>query len=164
MKDEHKKIEWITGDLYLYTDFSRGQLYKAINLGTFDWAVPQDWFESHMDEVKARGGAVWYYSEKDYFGQPYFDDNALCALKTLIRQVLEENKNRTKWNQEVGIEAKQPRGVGSGISPHSRRSARNSVRCRDHAELDGLNRSNSTAHMAGGGEIIREEIRPSSGA
>lgn len=92
MKDEHKNFEWITGDLYLYTDFSRGQLYKAINLGTFDYAVPQGWFEAHMEEIKSRGGVVWYYAEKDYVGKPYFDDNAMCALKTLIRQTLEENR------------------------------------------------------------------------
>lgn len=90
MKDEHKKFEWITGDLYLYTDFSRGQLYKAINLGTFDYAVPQEWYEAHINEIKSRGGVVWYYAENDYFGHPYFDDNAMCTLKTLIRRALED--------------------------------------------------------------------------
>lgn len=90
MKDEKDKFEWITGDLYLYTDFSRGQLYKAINLGTFDWAVPQEWFETHLEEIRSKGGVVWFYAEKDYFGKPYFDDSAICALKTLIRQALEE--------------------------------------------------------------------------
>ena len=92
MKDEYKKFEWITGDLYLYTDFLRCTLYKAINLGTFDWSVPQEWFEAHTDEIKSRGGVVWLYAEKDYFGQPYYDDSAMCALKTLIRRALEDKE------------------------------------------------------------------------
>jgi len=91
MKDDHAKFEWIADDLYLYVDFSRDTLYKAINIGTIDFAVPQEWYEAHMDEIKSRGGVIWYYAEHDYFGQPYFDDSAMCTLKTLIRRALEEN-------------------------------------------------------------------------
>jgi len=93
MKNESDKFEWITDDLYLYVDFSRLHLYDAINIGTYDFGVPQDWFEKNLEEIKSKGGVVWYYAEKDYFGKPYFDDNAMARLKTLIREALSENES-----------------------------------------------------------------------
>lgn len=49
-----------------------------------DYAVPQAWFDQHVDEIRQRGGAVWNYSENN-FGQPlWMDDVRAEAMFNLI--------------------------------------------------------------------------------
>lgn len=54
------------GDMYLQESCSLDKIIKAIGLeerGSFDYAVPQGWFEQHMNEWKddPYKRAIWFY-------------------------------------------------------------------------------------------------------
>lgn len=79
---------YLVDDLYLYKGFSRGTMYEAIfgNWITYDYAVPQNWFNTNLRMIKDRGGCVWVYLPGDALGQPYYDDMAMERLKGMIIQ------------------------------------------------------------------------------
>lgn len=43
----------------------------GIDQTTFDYAVPQAWYEDQMRQGKNPFLAVWLYPEGDFFGQPF---------------------------------------------------------------------------------------------
>lgn len=87
-KFKRSDFVYLVDDLYLHTGFSNGDLYRAIfgNWVTFDYAVPQEWFDAHMDGIRSRGGVVWVYLPGDSIGQPYYGDMAMERLKGMIIQ------------------------------------------------------------------------------
>lgn len=93
-KFERSDFVYLIDDLYLHKGFTRGTIYEAIfgNWITYDHAVPQNWFNANLATIRERGGCVWVYLPGDSLGRPYYDDMAMCTLKTLIRRALEDKE------------------------------------------------------------------------
>lgn len=91
MQKEKDKFVPLTDDLYLYDNFNRGQMYDAIDIGTFDWAYPESWADQNRDMIKSRGGVVWSYGPATRYGAPYYDDMARERLKGMILQAIKDN-------------------------------------------------------------------------
>jgi len=65
IKDPNYNLHMI-GDMYLQESCSLDKIIKAIGLeekGSYDYAVPQGWFELHMNEWKddPYRRAIWFY-------------------------------------------------------------------------------------------------------
>lgn len=54
--------------------------YEALYQARIDGAVPQAWYDEHMDEIGRRLGACWVYGDRNILGKPMYRDEILMAL------------------------------------------------------------------------------------
>jgi len=86
---EREKHDFIKMNQYWYVfigHLNRDHIAKIAGLKIYDFAVPQDWFDANMKEIKRRGGAIWVYdgAKCRMFGCPMFwDDVENIAIETM---------------------------------------------------------------------------------
>ena len=57
---------------------------------TFDWAVPQNYYNDFIEIFRMPSDMVWYYSKNNNFGEPMFLEEILERFCSLVkRHVLE---------------------------------------------------------------------------
>ena len=92
------------GDGWTLSPLDRGEVMQLAWLnGEFDFAVPQPWYDAHIEEIKEHGGwVVWHCPESRPFmmgGTPVFGDyllkRARFTARTLLKHALRKQHGRT---------------------------------------------------------------------
>ena len=78
-------------NLYLYKNFKRDEIYKAVGYKTIDFAIPQSLFD--MKEVKKRiecfnDYPVYYYGKYSKYGRILWDNDTMeLLIENIIRKL-----------------------------------------------------------------------------
>lgn len=98
-KEEKEKCYWLKEDdfkeidynLYLYMNFNRDKIYKAVGYKTIDFAIPQSLFDTK--EVKDRiecfkDYPVYYYGKYSKYGRILWDNDVMeLLIDNIIRKL-----------------------------------------------------------------------------
>lgn len=85
----HNPTAWklplnITGEeYYLDTNTTMGELCKAADLGTFDFALPQFWFDQYHQKFGRAPRGVWQYPKGSIMGR-------FCSLDEILERLADK--------------------------------------------------------------------------